>query len=173
MKFIQSCLVLFLSVNTILAQSQKSLISSPDKKLSAGVWISEDKHVFYNVILNDQPLLTISKLGIICEDGDYSKDLTWLSVSPPVVVTDKYETYNAKRRINSGGDVLHLNLAIPAPSGIGDGRPLGIRCSYNAAALYAAANQQRRHYVLIVIPAATAVQKSRGSPEFAHHDNQC
>ena len=68
--------------------------------MSALVWVENDKHVLYTITLNNQPLLINSKLGIIGEDEDFSKDLSLLSVSPLEVVTDKYETVNAKRKIN-------------------------------------------------------------------------
>lgn len=93
--------VILFTANILFAQSRKSLITSPDKKVSAEVWLSDDKHSFYTVSINNQPLLTISKLGIICEDEDFSSNLTLLSVSSPESVTDKYETFNAKRRINA------------------------------------------------------------------------
>ncbi len=110
-KFIFALSIAIISTNQVPAQSQKSIIASPDKKLSAQVWLANDKHAFYTITLNNQPLLTNSRLGIICEDEDFSNDLSLISVSASELVTDKYETFNAKRRINiykANKRVFHL-----------------------------------------------------------------
>jgi hypothetical protein len=87
--------ILILSFNVF---SQNNIITSPNKKLSAKVWV-ENNHAFYSVSINNQPLLLPSNLGLIREDADFTM-LSLRSVSPATIITDKYESINAKRRIN-------------------------------------------------------------------------
>jgi hypothetical protein len=98
MKFSFLLPVIFLCIHAS-SQSIKNNISSPDKKLTAQVWVANDKHAYYSVSVSGQPLLHNSRLGIIREDAGFS-ELSLVSVSPSATVTDKYETLNAKRSVN-------------------------------------------------------------------------
>ena len=94
---LSSLLIIIFSSSTF---SQSNSIPSPNKELSAQLWLTKDNQPYYSVTLNNQPILTNSKLGLVREDADFTKDLKLISASISQPVTDKYETINAKRRIN-------------------------------------------------------------------------
>ncbi|MGF1923061.1 MAG: glycoside hydrolase family 97 catalytic domain-containing protein [Bacteroidia bacterium] len=82
-----------LSLNTF-AQSIYS-VSSPDKKIVLTCDMSTNS---YTVSFNGQIVLRQSKLGLIREDQDFSKNLKTIKVSKATLVSDSYSMLNAKRK---------------------------------------------------------------------------
>jgi hypothetical protein len=76
------------------------IISSPDKNISAQILI-KDGFVTYEAYCQKSLVLENSKLGIIREDADFSKDLSFLSADNIKPVADNYELLTSKRKINS------------------------------------------------------------------------
>ena len=74
---------------------QSYTISSPDKNIL--VTCNAEKAV-YTISYKGQSITQDSKLGIIREDEDFSKDLKVIKASAPAVVRDNYTMVNAKKK---------------------------------------------------------------------------
>jgi len=72
-------------------------INSPDKKISACFQLSNEKNACYRVEFSDTVILRKSKLGIIREDEDFSKNLSLESVSDIETVKINYEMLQGKK----------------------------------------------------------------------------
>ena len=104
------CRFFFLLLFCNFADAQNIVISSPDKQLSAQVYL-ENKQAFYTVFRNSVQVLNASSLGLKRSDEDFTKDLSLITVSKNELVSDKYELKNGKRLINkyqANKRVLHL-----------------------------------------------------------------
>jgi len=77
-------------------------INSPDKKITAHFWLSEDHNAFYQVEFSGTQhscrILQPSRLGIIRQDEDFSKNLSLESGSDIETVKFDYEMLQGKRR---------------------------------------------------------------------------
>jgi len=62
-------------------------ISSPDKNITVNC---NPQQATYNISYKAAPVLKDSKLGIIRDDEDFSKDLKVIKASAPVIVKDSY-----------------------------------------------------------------------------------
>ena len=79
----------------IVCRGQIYSVSSPDKKVEVSCNVATPG---YTVSYKGQPVMKESKLGIIREDEDFSKNLKVIRVSAPVKVTDSYTMVNAKKK---------------------------------------------------------------------------
>ena len=80
------------------AKENEYSTSSPDKKITVYFWLSDDKSACYRIEFAGTAILGESKLGIIREDEDFSKDLSLESVSDVEAVKDNYEMLQGKKR---------------------------------------------------------------------------
>src|SRR5688572_18273161 len=98
MKFTRILLLAFVIVTSNLnAQTKLATVASPDKKIEVTVWLGTEGKPLYSVTYAGEPVLKPSKLGLICDDGDFSASLQLVSVSAVKKVTDNYRMINAKR----------------------------------------------------------------------------
>ena len=81
-----------------MAKDNEYSISSPDKRISVYFWISDDKSAYYRIGFSGAAVLQQSKLGLIREDGDFSKGVSVDSVSDIETVKINYEMLQGKRR---------------------------------------------------------------------------
>jgi hypothetical protein len=79
------------------AITQPAPLTSPDGAISVTFSLS-DGQPHYAVSFHNQPLLQPSRLGLVREDADFSKNLTLLGISPVESVTDHYQLVTGKRR---------------------------------------------------------------------------
>ena len=70
-------------------------ISSPDKQIQVSCKPAES---VYQVNYKGETLLEDSKIGIVREDEDFSRDLKVIKVLSPRIVKDNYVTVNAKKK---------------------------------------------------------------------------
>src|SRR6478609_11547530 len=70
-------------------------VVSPDKNITV---TCNPKQAVYRVSYKGELLLSDSKLGVIREDDNFSKNLTVVDVSSPVLVKDSYSMLNAKKK---------------------------------------------------------------------------
>lgn len=80
------------------AKENEYLLSSPGKKISVYFWVSDNKNACYRVEFSGTAILGESKLGIIREYEDFSKDLSLESVSDVEAVKTDYEMLQGKKR---------------------------------------------------------------------------
>jgi alpha-glucosidase len=86
-------------------------VSSPDKNISVSLSIDKAGIPIYTVSYQNTLVIENSKLGLIREDGDFSKGLSLVSADDISPVTDAYELLTAKRRLNkyfANKQVFHL-----------------------------------------------------------------
>lgn len=79
------------------AQKLPLTISSPDNKIVVNV-ITNEQQPYYTVTYLGKTVLEPSKLGIIRDDGDFTKGLSLYASSSPEKVNDRYQMVYAKRR---------------------------------------------------------------------------
>jgi len=100
---------------------KRTLIISPDKKITAEVLLNNNQQLVYNIQYDGKAVMQNSALGIIREDADFATGMQWLSSSEQVQVKDKYNiltakkssiTYTANKRIvtvqNKNGDAMEV-----------------------------------------------------------------
>ena len=80
-----------------LAEEKECAINSPDGKISVYFRVSGDKDACYRVEFTGKAVLGESKLGIIREDEDFSKDLSLESVSVAEIVKTDYKMPQGKK----------------------------------------------------------------------------
>src|SRR5215472_14313799 len=88
-------------------------------------------------------------------------------------VGDALGPIDSQRGIDRGGDVLHEDGALLAPSRIDDGIGLGTGGPDCAAAADTAAQQGNAHGVLEMVAAALGVKEPGSASELAQHHDQC
>ncbi len=96
-------LILLLAMQSVFlhdgyAQPPQVRITSPDKKIGVAVYLNESGQPFYTTNYENNVVLKPSRLGLIREDGDFSRGLTMLSPSATEKVTDNYQMVYAKRK---------------------------------------------------------------------------
>jgi len=97
-----SLLAFLLCALSFSCLAQKSYtLQSPDKTLSVNFWITKNGDAMYSVSSKKKTVLENSKLGLLREDEDFSKELSLVSASAAYPVTDSYELLTSKRRFNT------------------------------------------------------------------------
>ena len=79
------------------AQQKEYQINSPDEKIAVFFQLSENKNAYYRIEHTGTIVLQQSKLGIIREDGDFSKNLSLSSVSDVEKIQNSYDMLQGKR----------------------------------------------------------------------------
>lgn len=79
-------------------KEKKQIITSPDGNIYVHFLMSQEKNPYYTVRHLGNLILGESKLGIIREDEDFSKNLFLDSVSSIEVIQDDYEILQGKKR---------------------------------------------------------------------------
>lgn len=77
---------------------QEYQINSPDGKISAFFQLAEDNDIFYRIECSGEIVLEQSKMGIIREDSDLSKNISLNSVSEQETVKINYDMLHGKKR---------------------------------------------------------------------------
>ncbi len=75
-----------------------TIIQSPDKSISVTFELNSTKTPVYTVSKNNKIILEPSSLGIIREDGDFSKNLKIIKESNVLKVSDSYILLTSKRK---------------------------------------------------------------------------
>ncbi|MBC7390532.1 MAG: glycoside hydrolase family 97 catalytic domain-containing protein [Opitutaceae bacterium] len=100
------------------AQVVNYAINSPDNKISVSC---NPVELNYTIQFEGEKVLSNSKLGLVREDADFSKDMKLMKVSASTTVSDSYEMLNAKKKnisytanrrvfetINSSGQKMNI-----------------------------------------------------------------
>ena len=90
---------------------EPALITSPDKMISVVCRLDASGQVNYTVQRGNTLVLEASRLGIVRQDADFTKNLSLISAPQMKKVSDKYTLFNAKRRsniYNANQAILHL-----------------------------------------------------------------
>jgi len=89
--------ILFFVSTYSVAQTQQGAyeIVSPDKNIKV---IAQPEKAVYSILYKGTTVLAESKLGVVREDEDFSKNLKVVKVSSPAVVKDSYTMVNAKKK---------------------------------------------------------------------------
>lgn len=77
------------------AQSAANTISSPNKNIVVNCDIA---NASYTIAYKGSIILKNSKLGVVREDEDFSKNLQLIKVTAPAIVKDNYTMLNAKKK---------------------------------------------------------------------------
>lgn len=80
--------------------SSHSLLTSPDERIEVRFGIDAEGRPRYEVQLGGKPVLLASRLGLVRDDADFSRNLALVQESPVTRVTDDYELLTSKRRLN-------------------------------------------------------------------------
>lgn len=88
-------LLSFLFGCMMICAGQSYTISSPDRNI---VVTCDAGKAVYTVSYKGQQVMKDSKLGLVREDEDFSKDLKLVRVSAPSIVRDSYTMINAKKK---------------------------------------------------------------------------
>ena len=110
-------MILLFSGLTAAAQDRIYQIKSPDQSLSVTFGLRRAGTLFYSVNRNNVVVLEQSKLGLIRQDAEFTRDLKLISASDITLATDQYELLNAKRKLNkyiANKQVFHLSNATGA-----------------------------------------------------------
>lgn len=91
--YLSICLLLLLGIASG-ARAQEHSILSPDKSIQVVVDVN---HFVYRIIYKGETVLIDSKLGLVREDADFSKDLQFVRISAPTTFRDHYNMVNAKK----------------------------------------------------------------------------
>ncbi len=78
-----------------------SELTSPDCSIRVEVTDNDAGELFYTVSRDGVIVIGESKLGVVCEDADFSRDLKFLGEGRAEQVKDNYEVLTAKRRVNA------------------------------------------------------------------------
>ena len=97
----------------IRCKAQSYKITSPDKNINVTCNPTE---ALYNISYKGNSVLKNSKLGLIRNDEDFSKDLKVISVSAASTVNDNYTTLNAKKK-NITSTATQRIIQTQTPSG--------------------------------------------------------
>jgi hypothetical protein len=127
-KIIQICVLILLTLGIISAcpcKEKSQRIQSPNGNISVHFSISQNKNAYYAVKFGKELIIKESKLGIIRDDDDFSKNLSLDSVSSIEFVKDDYEmlvgkkrncSYNANRKVfylkNANGKKMNIAFQV-------------------------------------------------------------
>src|SRR6188768_2773302 len=95
MKKLLVLLLIFGFTKSSIAQSAANTISSPDKNILVSCDVANGS---YTIAYKGGIVLKNSKLGVVREDEDFSKNLQLVKVTAPVIVKDNYTMLNAKKK---------------------------------------------------------------------------
>ncbi len=73
-------------------------LSSPNEEITANVFLDENGSVYYSVSLDDKQVIKKSKLGIVRDDEDFSKNMKMISISGTEEVIDEYSLLSGKQK---------------------------------------------------------------------------
>lgn len=109
-------LLVFIGVRPLVAaeDAASGRVASPDSRLAVNCWLDDAGRPHYSVTLDGRTALRESRLGLVREDADFSRDLRLLAVTGVELVDDQYEILTAKRRENhyrANRRVFHLTTA--------------------------------------------------------------
>ncbi len=102
---------LIFSSAALAAQNSAFQISSPDGRLAVEFHLNAAGTPRYSIQLDGHPALQESRLGLVRDDVDFSRDLHLRSASKIDHVRDHYEILTAKRRVDdyhANRQVFHL-----------------------------------------------------------------
>lgn len=88
-------LLVALTLCFAFANAQSYTISSPDKNI---IVTCSPADAVYNIRYKGETVLADSKLGVVREDEDFSKDLKIIKASAPSTVKDTYSILTAKKK---------------------------------------------------------------------------
>jgi hypothetical protein len=91
------CIPVTINAQLKRAVVKRTVISSPDKKITAEVLLNSSKQIVYNIQYAGKTVMQNSAMGIVREDADFATGMDWLSASEQSVVRDKYQMLTAKR----------------------------------------------------------------------------
>lgn len=89
--------IVALMVNIACTKKKDTSISSADGRLEVNVTLDSGL-VFYAINIDGKQIMQPARLGLIREDGDFSKYLTLLEVSNSEEIRDTYEMLHGKQR---------------------------------------------------------------------------
>jgi alpha-glucosidase len=88
-------IILYFTLMSLSSFAQSTYtLSSPNKKIM--LTYNPDK-ITYTIAYEGKSVLRESKLGLVREDEDFSKNLKTLKVSAPTLISDSYSMLNAKK----------------------------------------------------------------------------
>jgi alpha-glucosidase len=87
-----SLLLIFPSCN------KESQLKSPDGKIAVVCSLNENKEAVYSITSANEAVILPSKLGIIMNDADFSKDLKFVGVSKIMSISNSYQMIQGKRK---------------------------------------------------------------------------
>ena len=95
-----SCLILFFVVTLHFSflHGAEYVVRSLNNKIAAYFTLSDQKNASYRIEYSNTVIIQNSKLGIVREDGDFSKNLVLDSVSPVEMVTSEYDMHQGKKK---------------------------------------------------------------------------
>ncbi|MFN8251865.1 MAG: glycoside hydrolase family 97 catalytic domain-containing protein [Ferruginibacter sp.] len=76
---------------------KRTTVSSPDKKLTAEVLLTDQKQLVYSLQYSGKKILDHSALGIVREDAGFAGNMEWLGASDIIPVKDSYKMLTAKK----------------------------------------------------------------------------
>lgn len=80
-----------------LNNQQVAQLQSPDKSIEVNVYLSNSGEIQYEVLKSNERIIQPSALGVLMDGHDFTRGLKLGAVSKPELVTDRYETQNAKK----------------------------------------------------------------------------
>lgn len=98
MKKFTLLLCMFCCILVTACNKNNLLIKSPDSNLKVQINHDSEGALSYSVFYQDNQIMKSSKLGIIREDDDFSKNLNLDSVSDIEKVTDEYFLHHGKKQ---------------------------------------------------------------------------
>lgn len=100
-KFLLTCTVwASLALQVTFGQMKTEIISSPNKTIKLKFWLSEEGKPYYSVTHKNRMVLEQSALGLDIEDLRFQKQLSYVATSPSERIEKRYESVNAKRKLN-------------------------------------------------------------------------
>lgn len=90
--------LLFSCLLTVAIPSAQNSVKSPDKSIAVTFGLNKDKQPYYLVRKKAATVIDTSLLGIVRKDGDFSKNLSVVSVSPDVKISDSYAMFVGKEK---------------------------------------------------------------------------
>jgi len=102
--------LLALLPGTPLYAQQPAFVRSPNGKLAVEFKMKAGA-LSYTIRLEDKIVLSDSRLGLVRDDEDFSKNMKLVATQRPEIIGDRYEMLTAKRRMNTyraTRQVLHL-----------------------------------------------------------------
>lgn len=87
--------ILFFTTLSSFCQVQSYSITSPDKRIVVSCYVDNPS---YTIKYDGKEIMNNSKLGIVREDEDFSKNLIFIKASSPETIKDDYTMVNAKKK---------------------------------------------------------------------------